>query len=134
MSFHILASLEFTGVVLLTETLLTKNSQRGPILCRLGSASFHWSRNSYLVKTWHNHVTLKNSYSDRSGVCSQNNMPYVNPKINLSYLVSWGNLEISKSGLTHSKVPSDGPVDDEQTRMQEVKLQRVINGWKLGIM
>ena len=129
MSFHILANLEFTGVVLLTE-----NSQRGPILCRLGSASFHWSRKSYLVKTWHNHVTLKNSYSDRSGVCSQNNMPYVNPKMNLSYVVSWGNLEISKSGLTHSKVPSDGPVDDEQTRMQEVKLQRVINGWKLGIM
>ena len=61
-------------------------------------------------------------------------MPYVNPKINLSYLVSWINLEISKSGLTHSKVPSDAPLDDEQTRMQEVKLQRVINGWKLSIM
>ena len=31
-------------------------------------------------------------------------------------------------------MPSYVPVDDEPTRMQEVKLQRVINGWKLSIM
>ena len=60
--------------------------------------------------------------------------PYKKTKINISYLVWWGKLEILKSGLTHSKVPSDAPLDDEQTRMQEVKLQRVINGWKLSIM
>ena len=55
------AGLEFTGVVLLSETLLTKNSKRQPILCRLWSAIFHWPRNSYLVRTCQNLVTwMKN--------------------------------------------------------------------------